>query len=206
MGLKKYFWGKSGLVFWTNAVLGAVVLVAVPLLALQALGFYTRHGEEVEVPDLLGKTGYEANRRLDAVGLEALIQDSVYVAGARPGAVLNQTPRKGASVKTGRTVYLTIARSEKAPVRVPDLIRNVTLRIARQELELLGFTLGATRYVEDEPKDLVVGLRQGGRTVNGGDMVSPAHPITVLAGSGYAVDTLGEDALGDFGGDFDIEL
>ena len=205
--MKQYFTGKKGLVFWLNVILAAGVLLAIPVGILYALGVYTHHGEKVEVPNLVGMPAFTAEEMLDESRLVAIVSDSDYVKVFPPGTVLSQVPKSGSEVKSGRIVYLTINRRGKAPVRMPDLIRNVTVRIAENQLTQLGFHLAPNQYVEGEPEDLVIGIKQGIHNVYGGDMVSVDRALTLVVGAGIPLDTLEVDTFGivDDGG-FDIEL
>ena len=149
----------------------------------------------------------ESEEMLDESRLVAIVSDSDYVKDFPPGTVLSQVPKSGSEVKSGRIVYLTINRRGKAPVRMPDLIRNVTVRIAENQLTQLGFHLAPNQYVEGEPEDLVIGIKQGIHNVYGGDMVSVDRALTLVVGAGIPLDTLEVDTFGivDDGG-FDIEL
>lgn len=195
MALRNYFWGKSGACFWLNVLLAVLLLAAIPVAAFYALGFYTHHGEKVSVPDVKNQDAYSASRLLEERGLVAIVADSNYNARYKAGVVLVQTPRGGSEVKSGRIVYLTVNRNAMAPVRMPDLVRNTTVRIAERQLKQLGFRLAPTSYVDNEPKDLVIGLRQGSLNVYGGDMVSRDRPLTIVAGAGYPADTLEVDTI-----------
>ncbi|MBQ2200365.1 MAG: PASTA domain-containing protein, partial [Bacteroidaceae bacterium] len=161
MALKTYFKGVKGLLFWLNVILALGVLVGVPYLAFELLDTYTHHGEKVEVPNVVNMQGFDAEKMLDEKGLVAIVSDSDYNERKKPGVVLAQMPKPGNEVKGGRIIYLTINRRGEAPARMPDLIRNTTVRIAERQLKQLGFNLTPTQYVEDEPKDLVVGIKQG---------------------------------------------
>lgn len=210
MGLKAYFTGKSGKAFWLNVVAAAVLLIAIPIAAFWALGRYTHHGEKVEVPDVTGSQAYDASRILQDCGLVAVISDSDFVEKKASGSVLVQLPRAGSEVKSGRIIYLTINRSGHAPVRMPDLIRNVTVRIAERQLQQLGFRLTPVSYVEGEPKDLVIGIKQGMNSVYGGDMVNIDRALTIVAGAGIVErDSLEVDSFAieeDEDIDLDLEL
>ena len=207
MALKAYFKGKTGFIFWLNVMLAIAVLISVPTGVLLALEYYTHHGEKVEVPNVVDVQGYDAMKILDERGLVAVVADSDYNAKAKPGVVLQQLPKAGSEVKGGRIVYLTLNRHGEAPVRMPDFVRNTTVRIAESQLKQMGFRLTATSYVSNEPKDLVIGIKQGSHNVYAGDMVSKDRALTIVAGGGYPTDTLDVDTFGivDDGG-FAIEL
>ena len=208
MALKTYFKGVKGLLFWLNVILALGVLVGVPYLAFELLDTYTHHGEKVEVPNVVNMQGFDAEKMLDEKGLVAIVSDSDYNERKKPGVVLAQMPKPGNEVKGGRIIYLTINRRGEAPARMPDLIRNTTVRIAERQLKQLGFNLTPTQYVEDEPKDLVVGIKQGMSNVYGGEMVSRDRAINIIAGKGIVVDSLEMDSFGvvSIDGGFNVEL
>lgn len=210
MGVKAYFKGKSGGFFWANILLMAVVLVGTPLIVLWALGAYTHHGEKIEVPSVVGKSSYDAENLLDDRGLVAIVADSAYRASAAPGTVLEQTPKAGSEVKSGRVVYLTVNLNGEPLTKFPDLVGNSSLREAEAKLKALGFKLAPYKYVDNEPKDFVIRIKQGMRDVQAGEMVSRDRALTLYVGAGEAEDTLVNDTgiieREETPADFDIEL
>ncbi|MBO7661221.1 MAG: PASTA domain-containing protein [Bacteroidaceae bacterium] len=208
MALKTYFTGTKGLLFWFNVLLALAALVGIPYLAFELLDSYTHHGEKVEVPNVVDMQGYDAQKLLDERNLFAIVGDSDYNERKKPGVVLAQMPKPGNEVKSGRIIYLTINRRGEAPARMPDLIRNTTVRIAERQLKQMGFNLTPTQYVENEPKDLVLGIKQGMTNVYGGEMVSRDRAITIIAGKGIVVDSLEMDSFGvvSIDGGFNVEL
>ena len=194
MGLKSYFCGRSGVVFWVNIALMALVLTAVPIVVFYALGEFTHHGEKIEVPDVVGRSARSAEEELLGAGLRVEIADSVYQAKARPGAVIEQTPRGGSYVKSGRIIYLTINLKGEPMVKFPDIVQNSSLREAEAQLKALGFSLTPCLRVEGQPRDFVVGVRQGMRDLYAGQMVSRDRALTIMAGAG-ASDSLELDSM-----------
>jgi len=209
MNIKAYFTGKSGVVFWVNIVLMAVVLIGVPMGAFYALDKFTHHGEKIEVPTVTGLSAFAATEALESAGLRVEIADSMYSAKARPGAVIEQTPRGGSQVKSGRIIYLTINQRGEPMVKFPDIVHNSSLREAEAQLKVLGFSLTPCERVEGQPRDFVVGVRQGARDLHAGEMVSRDRALTILAGAGEN-DSLELDSLFDAGpesaADFDMDF
>lgn len=184
MGIKAYFCGRSGKCFWLNVVAAVVVACLLLFGAFFWIDSYTHHGERIEVPDVTHLSRAEAVNQLARALLEAVVEDSTYVEGLAEGVVVSQLPAAGAKVKRGRIVALTLNRGSAPAVALPDLIRNATGRIAEQQLRQLGFTLTPPDSVYDEPRDLVVGICQGGRDLQGGDMIAPGTPVTIRVGAG----------------------
>ena len=88
MALKNFFTGKSGVKFWVNIIIMVAVIVAIPLVALYMLDSFTHHGEKIEVPNVVGKSVFDAESMLHDRGLTAMVIDSVYEKNAPRGSVL----------------------------------------------------------------------------------------------------------------------
>ena len=93
MALKNFFTGKSGVKFWVNIIIMVAVIVTIPLVALYMLDSFTHHGEKIEVPNVVGKSVFDAESMLHDRGLTAMVIDSVYEKNAPRGSVLEQLPR-----------------------------------------------------------------------------------------------------------------
>lgn len=217
MALKNFFTGKSGVKFWMNIVMMVLIIVAVPVGALYMLDSFTHHGEKIEVPNVLGKSLYDAETMLKDRGLVALVVDSVYDKSAPRGSVLEQSPKSGYEVKGGRMVYLTVNLKGEPMAQVPDVVGHGSLREAVALLQSLGFKLTAHKPVLGRPKDLVLGVKQGIRDVHAGETIPRDRPLTLVIGGGEIDSTMYEDEFDvedDFedvnidedGEDFDIEL
>lgn len=217
MALKNFFTGKSGVKFWVNIVMMVLIIVAVPVGALYMLDSFTHHGEKIEVPNVLGKSLYDAETMLKDRGLVALVVDSMYDTSAPRGSVLEQSPKSGYEVKGGRMVYLTVNLKGEPMAQLPDVVGHGSLREAVALLQSLGFKLTAHKPVLGRPKDLVLGVKQGIRDVHAGETIPRDCPLTLVIGGGEIDSTMYEDEFDvedDFedvnidedGEDFDIEL
>lgn len=217
MALKNFFTGKSGVKFWVNIVMMVLIIVAMPVGTLYMLDSFTHHGEKIEVPNVLGKSLYDAETMLKDRGLVALVVDSVYDKSAPRGSVLEQSPKSGYEVKGGRMVYLTVNLKGEPMAQVPDVVGHGSLREAVALLQSLGFKLTAHKPVLGRPKDLVLGVKQGTRDVHAGETIPRDRPLTLVIGGGEIDSTMYEDEFDvedDFedvnidedGEDFDIEL
>lgn len=169
--------------------LAAIVLIWILLTWLDS---WTDHGHYVEVPQVKGMTYAGAVENLESNGFEALLSDSIYDGKTRPGTVVEQNPKQGTKVKSGRTVYLTITAFSPKSVSVPSLT-DVSLRQARSILEGLGFRNIYVEYVPSEFKDLVVSVRSGDRQLTAGTRLPVTSPIVLNVGQGMAEDTVSED-------------
>ncbi len=178
------------MMFWINVLLMFVLLVGFPVLGLQFLGSYTHHGEKVEVIDVVGQNVYEAEMALSSLGLEAVVADSTYQRDMPAGVIVRQVPKAGNEIKSGRIVYLTKNLDHEPLVVLPDLVGNCSRREAEAQLRSLGFRLTEDEEVEDEPKGLVVGIKQNGRRLTAEQRISKGLPLTLCVGAGYDDDTI----------------
>jgi beta-lactam-binding protein with PASTA domain len=218
MALKNFFTGKSGAKFWVNIIIMVVVIVAIPIVALYMLDSFTHHGEKIEVPNVVGKSVFDAETMLKDRGLMAMVVDSVYDKQAPRGSVLEQSPKPGYEVKGGRMIYLIVNLRGEPMAQLPDVVGHGSLREAVALLQSLGFKLTAHKPVLGRPKDLVIGVKQGMRDVHAGETIPRDRALTLVIGGGEIDSTLFEDdedfdyeGLGidvdeEDGEDFDIEL
>lgn len=188
---KEFFSFKNNRFFWLNIIIMIIVLIAAPLIALQWLDGYTRHGQAVVVPDVKGMTLRLAENELDKQTLKSIIIDSSYVKGMPPGAILEQNPSGGSKVKEGRTVYLTINTESAPQISVPDVMDNSSLRQAEAKLRALGFKLTDPEYISGE-KDWVYSVKYRGRTLKAGEKIPHEAVVTLCVGDGN--ETMPEDS------------
>ena len=220
MALKNFFTGKSGVKFWVNICLMVFIIVAIPILVLYMLDSFTHHGEKIEVPNVVGKSVYDAEVMLKDRDLMAMVVDSVYNKNAPRGSVLEQSPKPGYEVKGGRMIYLIVNLKGEPMAQLPDVVSHGSLREAVALLQSLGFKLTAHKQVLGRPKDLVIGVKQGMRDVHAGETIPRDRALTLVIGGGEIDSTFYDDeddfdyeGLGidkvedeDDGEDFDIEL
>ncbi len=192
IAFKEFFSFRHNRFFWINLVLMAVVIVAVPLIALLWLNGYTRHGEAVSVPEVKGMSLGEAKSTFARRSLKAAVVDSSYVKGTAPGVVLEQSPVAGARVKEGRTIYLTINASSAPEVPIPDIMDNSSLRQAEAKLRALGFKVTEPEYISGE-RDWVYGVKYRGRELRAGEKVPAETVLTLCVGNGN--EELPEDSI-----------
>ena len=115
--INKKFPGNN---IFLNLIAIAVVGVLLVVSTLYFLNIYTRHGQNIIVPDLNGLQADEAEQMLRSKGLSALVIDSIFKLDAVPGAVIDQTPRAGNKVKEGRSIYITIYSYNPQQISIPD--------------------------------------------------------------------------------------
>ena len=108
------------------------VTLALLLFVFISLNWYTNHGEFVMVPNVKGKSMFDAKRELNNYDLDYLVVDSTFDETKPPLTVLDQQPHKGTKVKEMRKVYLTLNASTPPQVKIPNIIDN-----SRRQAELI---------------------------------------------------------------------
>lgn len=168
--------------FRKNLIIALISIVVFVLIAFFSLRYYTRHGENIQVPALKGKQIDEAMALLEQNGFRYQI-DSVYQMDARPGMVVEQDPDAGSNVKENRTVYLTIITRSAPNVAFPNLL-EMTFLEARTALSNYGLKLGDTIYIPDIAHNRVLDVKYGGQKLNAGEEIPKGSVIDLVLGNG----------------------
>lgn len=187
---------------WKN-VLAMIIVIALFIgAAYWATDIYTRHGEEVTMPDLKGLTERQAMDRLDALGLLGEVHDSIYTREIARGLICGQSIDAGNKVKQGRRVFLTINTDKAECLILPDVADNSSYREATARLKAMGFNLTQPEYVDGE-RDWVYSVKCNGRNVCAGTRIEINDPVTLVIGNGAYMmdeqeflDTYGQDSIG----------
>lgn len=172
---------KRSLGFNILVMLGLVVLVAV--IFFSSLGFLTRHGEEVTVPDIRGKSIKEATTVLEKLGFEVEVRDSIYIDTMPALLVYEQTPERGDVVKINRTIYLTVNKVVPPMVPMPDL-EGLTYRSAEMTLRARRLNIGDTIYKPDFATNTVLEQLLNGKPIKPGKEIPEGSNITLVLSSG----------------------
>ncbi|MBM3662260.1 MAG: PASTA domain-containing protein [Actinobacteria bacterium] len=136
------------------AVVGVVALLLLVVVTLVGLRAVIRTNApppetpRVVLPSITSMPVEQAQRQLDALGVEAAIEftpNSI----VPPGVVFSQTPRAGAKVESGSEVVLSVSDGPAGPI-IPE-VAGVQVPIAQA---LLG-RLGLVSATQEIPNDLV---------------------------------------------------
>ena len=164
---------------WLN-ILGMIAVVLICIFGLKyGLSIYTHHGEAITVPHLKFKSYQEAEAQLKRLGLELQVVDTGYIKTLPADCILEQTPKGGERVKSGRIIYITINSSKSPTITLPDVIDNSSLREAMAKLQSMGFKLTAPKQVPGEkiPVDKPLTIMVGNGMRSASDSVSYVEPI-----------------------------
>ena len=163
-------------------LLGAVLFVALLLVGVSiGLNLITRHGKTVIAPDFTNLSVAEATRLAQESHVSVKVVDSVFVRRLAGGVVYRQTPKAGATVKEGRSIFLTINSIVPRKVVMPNLCGYSVIE-ARSELQNRGLNLGKLNYVKDIATNTVLAQTLSGKEVKAGDLVVSGSSIDLRVG------------------------
>ena len=171
---------KKHWILW-NLGLALLFVAALAIGASIFLNKVTRHGKYVSAPDFTNMSIAEAQAAADAAKVGIKVKDSVFVKGLDGGVVYRQSPEAGATVKQGRSIFLTINSIVPRKVVMPNLI-NYSFSEARAELRNRGLSVGHLKYVRDIATNRVLRQSLGGREVSAGEMVVSGSAIDLTLG------------------------
>ncbi|MBE6206894.1 MAG: PASTA domain-containing protein [Rikenellaceae bacterium] len=184
-GSKKSLWQqlKSLWQQWpltSNIVAYMLLFFGILVICYIAMNLFTRHGERLTVPDYLGENVRVAAPDAKTHELEIIISDSLYIPGYEGGIIVDQIPRGGAEVKSGRKVYVTINSFTQKMVRVP-YVAGRSLRQAKNMLDIAGLGIEKLIYEPDLATNYVLA-----EVVNGITMKNTTE-IDIPVGAGVVL-------------------
>jgi beta-lactam-binding protein with PASTA domain len=165
-------------------------VILVVLASSIYLRVYTRHGQYIFTPTLLGTDVRLAKEQMKSRGLNVQVIDSIYSNDYPRGVIVDQTPPPNFHIKQGRTIFVTINAYKPKMVELPDL-DEVSLLQARYDLENVGLKLGKV-YYQPTPNfpNLVLAVLYKGDTIYPGYKLPQGTKIDLVVGKGVSVDSL----------------
>ncbi|MFI3295112.1 MAG: PASTA domain-containing protein [Rikenellaceae bacterium] len=146
---------------------GVILLV---FLINLLLGYYTRHGERLIVPDFGGKSVSQAQTIGDLDQLQIVVIDSLFVKGKSPGVILDQSPKPSSTVKSGRKIFVVI-NSEQPRMEYIPYVAGYSLRQAKNLIENSGFLIEKIVYRTDDATNNVLSQSYKGQNISSGSQL-----------------------------------
>jgi beta-lactam-binding protein with PASTA domain len=165
-----------------NILLMIGVCIALYFIFFASLGLITHHGEQIKVPNVTGKNVRAAVQTLEGMGFEVKV-DSMYDPTQKALIVLLQMPEIGETVKTGRTLFLTVNKSTPPLTAMPKLV-DLSFRSAALILQSQRLVLGDTTYRPDIVKDGILEQLYNGQPIRPGTMIPQGSRISLVIGNG----------------------
>ncbi len=136
---------KNILVLLLGLLAGTFALVFV---LMWFLGFYTQHGESVEVPDLKNLKIEDARKLLATRDLNIEIMDSICKGNGIGGLIKDQMPKANARVKESRKIYITVTRHTDCTATIHyNQIIGRPLDFVRKQLRRNKLKIGTLKYI-----------------------------------------------------------
>ncbi|MGD1842200.1 MAG: PASTA domain-containing protein [Thermonemataceae bacterium] len=172
---------------WQTFIHVGIALCIVAILVISFFFIYlpwsTNHGEVVAVPNLVGVSLEDLEEKLDARGLELVVEDSSYSKSYRPYTVLSQYPEPNEKVKVGRKIYLTVSPKDPPIVKMPNLT-GITYTMAMMRLRSYNLELGNIKFKPDMALDVVLSQEVNGKTIQSGQAIRMGTHVDLLVGNG----------------------
>lgn len=179
MNAPKFFRDKW---FYISLVIIILLIIIAFKVVFNRLDKFTRHGDEMVVPDLIGMN-YEEVQEMYKDVFHFQLVDSIYVRDFPEGAVYQQNPKKGLKMKKGRNMYIVMTTISPEIVKMPNL-KNLSLRQAMVKLNSVGLNVGNLVFVDYFARNAVVGQLIDGKEIAPNDDVVKGMSVTLKVGLG----------------------
>ena len=164
-----------------NILIAISIVVVLIVGSMIFLNVFTKHNQELTVPDLANLTVEEAQMVASGAGMRVEVTDSAFVKRMKRGAVYRQNPVPGSKVKEGRRISLTINAVNPRQITMPDLIGYST-RQAKAELLSRGLVLGSLIYEQDMATNNVLKQLHNNKEIEPGVMIESESVIDLVVG------------------------
>lgn len=179
----KYFKFLTQRAFYIHLLIIIALIVIIIEAAFISLKGYTRHAEEIIVPDFVG---LDCDSIMEAYQDEYhfIMLDSIYSKVFSEGSIYQQDPLPNSKVKKGRNMYLVKVSEAPEKVAMPNL-RNLSLRQALVSLKANGLKVSELEFVEHFAKNAIVDQKFEGKIVEPGTEIIKGSEIELLVGYGH---------------------
>ncbi len=159
----------------------ALVLVVVALVSALTAMRFAIHGQEVEVPAIVGKTPAEAERAVAGLGLQIELERQYYSPQIPEGRIMTQLPLPGTKVRRGWQVRVAQSLGPQRVV-IPDVTKQ-SERAAEWNIQRRGLEVASTAEMQlpGTPADQVLAQSP---PANASQVAAPRTSllVTVVAG------------------------
>ena len=161
----------------------ALVLVVVALVSALTAMRFAIHGQEIQVPSVIGLTPADAERKVAGLGMQVEVERQYYSSQIPEGRIMTQLPVSGTKVRRGW--QLRVAQS-MGPQRVaiPDVTKE-SERAAEWNLRRRGLEIASTAEVQipGVPADQVLAQSP---PPNANQVAAPRTSLLVTVAAGAA--------------------
>ncbi|HXG84916.1 MAG TPA: PASTA domain-containing protein [Pyrinomonadaceae bacterium] len=125
-----------------SKLLVVMALAATFAVGLTGVVYISLQGEEIKVPEIVGKDVKESEAELAALGLKIKSRASRF-SNEKPNTVLEQLPKAGDTVKTGQMILVVTSKTNPEGEEAPATIKKSTEQDDTEKIEEL---------ISDKPK------------------------------------------------------
>lgn len=168
--------------FYLNLLIIIALVIIIIEVAFFSLKGYTRHGEEILVPDFIG-LNCDSILEKYSDDFNFIMLDSVYTKTLPEGSFYQQDPHHDSKVKKGRNLYFVKVSEAPEKVVMPNL-RNLSLRQALVLIKANGLKVSELEFVEHFAKNAVVEQLYKGDTIEPGSEIIKGSELKLLVGYG----------------------
>lgn len=168
--------------FFKNLAISIGIVIVLFWFALMLSKFYTRHGQSLQTPNLIGSSIDNIKNLPGTNKLKFQVIDSVFDDSNTPGTIVAQDPLPDSKVKPGRNVYLTIVSHIPEQITLPEL-RDLSLRQVKSLMQTYGMEIGQIKYVPDIAENAVIDFTVDGAYVEPGTQILKSSVIDLVVGS-----------------------
>jgi len=169
--------------FYINVIIIIILALGIVWGTIYSLKDFTRHGEEIVVPDFSGLLYSELQSDPVYKNFRFAILDSVYDLKREKGSVVSQNPKPESKVKPGRNIYITIVAFTPEMVEMPELVGR-SLREAQALLETYGLKITKLSYRPDIAQNAVLEQLYKGENIEAGQSIEKGSGIELVLGLG----------------------
>ena len=168
--------------FYINLLIIIALVVIIIEVVFFSLKGYTRHGDEIVVPNFVGHNCDSVLEQYSDV-FHFVLLDSIYAKDLPEGSFFQQDPLPNSNVKKGRNLYYIKVSEAPEKVVMPNL-RNLSLRQAMVLLKSNGLKVSELEFVEHFAKNAVVDQQFKGEIIEPGTEIIKGSAVKLLVGYG----------------------
>lgn len=183
--LKSFIWSKHFLKHFSFIVLAYLLIVGITIFYLDS---HTNHGQQIKVPNLVGKNVSSVQGELESLDLQFEVLDSIYDPSKPQGTILDQDPDatmfSKVSVKEGRVIRVRVSKKSRL-VEMPSLI-DKSQRFAESILKNRGLKYRIQYKPTNEANGAVLDQLYKGKFVKEGTRIPIGSSIILIVGKNDA--------------------
>ena len=193
MSIFKFIFSK---VFFLNLLIALLITAGLLWLVVSYLDNFTNHGEQVLVPNVLGKKTEELDTALIDKGFEYIIIDSIFDRKRPKGIVVDQSPSPDYFVKEGRKLYLTINARTIKKITIKEEMTDLSLKDAMERLQSYGVQVKVD-YKTSTPAGVVLKVSyHGAKVIPGQTLINDGDVVVIQVSTGASSSTYLADYIG----------